>query len=58
MSARAQGGPERLRREADLERSQRERLEQDWRLPMNERLARAHQLCKQMTAIAGAAKRR
>jgi hypothetical protein len=36
----------------------RRRLERDWALPMSERLARVHELCKQMTAIAGAARRR
>jgi hypothetical protein len=41
----------------DLDRAARERLERDWQLPMNERLARLHELCKQITGVAGAAKR-
>jgi hypothetical protein len=51
--------PERLTkmRVGDLDTAARERLERDWRLPMSERLARVHELCKQMTTIAGAAKR-
>lgn len=42
--------------EAALNEDSRKRLERDWELPMSERLARMHELCKQMTAIAGAAK--
>jgi hypothetical protein len=34
------------------------RLEADRRAPMSERLARVHALCKQMSAIKGAAKAR
>jgi hypothetical protein len=47
-----------LRQEPDLEVATRRRLERDLRLAMSERLARAHALCKQMTAIAGAARRK
>jgi hypothetical protein len=43
---------------SELDRAARIRLARDWRLPMSERLARVHELCKQMTAIAGSAKRR
>jgi hypothetical protein len=38
--------------------ARRRRLERDWQLTMSERLARVHTLCKQMTAIAGAARRK
>jgi hypothetical protein len=44
-------------RAGDLDTAARERLERDWRLSMSERLERVHELCKQMTTIAGAAKR-
>lgn len=42
----------------DLARARAMRLEADWRAPMSERLARVHALCKQMSAIKGAAKAR
>jgi hypothetical protein len=45
-------------RRAEIDEATRRRLERDWALPMSERLARVHELCKQMTAIAGAARRR
>jgi len=48
--------PHRL--EEELERARQERLERDWALPMSERLARMHELCKQATAIRGAARQR
>lgn len=60
MAGKAKGR-ERARRyeaESELDQAARERLERDWELPMNERLARMHELCKQMTAIAGTARRR
>lgn len=43
---------------AELDQAALLRLERDWRLTMNERLARVHHLSKQMTSIAGAAKRK
>jgi hypothetical protein len=46
------------RTEEELEEVRRRRLERDWAQPMNERLARLHELCKQMTTVAGAATRR
>jgi hypothetical protein len=46
------------RQGAGLDLARRRRLERDWQLPMSERLARVHALCKQMTAIAGAARRK
>jgi hypothetical protein len=46
------------RRGAGLDLARRRRLERDWQLPMSERLARVHALCKQMTTIAGAARRK
>jgi hypothetical protein len=36
----------------------RQRVQRDLALPMSERLARVHYLCKQMTGIAGAARRK
>jgi hypothetical protein len=45
-------------RRPGIDDATRRRLERDWALPMSERLARVHELCKQMTAIAGAARRR
>lgn len=42
----------------DLARARTLRLEADRRAPMSERLARVHALCKQMSAIKGAAKAR
>jgi hypothetical protein len=42
----------------DLDKARKIRLEADRRLPMNERLARVHVLCKQMNAIKGAAQTR
>ena len=39
----------------DLVRAKAARLEADRNAPMSERLARVHALCKQMTAIKGAA---
>ncbi|MDQ2761559.1 MAG: hypothetical protein M3Y17_14345 [Actinomycetota bacterium] len=44
--------------EQELEHGSRARREADWRLGMDERLTRLNELCKQMTAIVGAAKRR
>ena len=41
-----------------LAEANRQQLERDWSLPMSQRLAHLHELCKQITAIAGAAKRR
>lgn len=61
MSAQREPEPEardRDRATDDLDRARRERLERDWRLPMQERLARVHELSKQMTTIAGAAGRK
>ena len=43
---------------AELDQGARLRLESDWRLTMSERLARVHHLSKQITSIAGAAKRK
>jgi len=40
----------------DLARARARRLEADRQAPMSERLARVHALCKQMSAIKGAAK--
>lgn len=42
----------------DLARARAMRLEADRGAPMSERLARVHALCKQMSAIKGAAKAR
>lgn len=41
----------------DLERAARLRREADLALSMSERLARVHQLSKQMSAVKGAARR-
>jgi hypothetical protein len=41
----------------DLARARAIHLEADRRAPMSERLARVHALCKQMSAIKGAAAR-
>lgn len=41
----------------DLGRARAVRLEADRKAPMSERLARVHALCKQMSAIKGAAAR-
>ena len=43
---------------AELDQAARLRLERDRGLTMSERLARVHDLSKQMTSIAGAAKRK
>jgi hypothetical protein len=40
----------------ELQRARSLRLEADRRAPMSERLARVHALCKQLSAIQGAAK--
>jgi hypothetical protein len=40
----------------ELSRARAIRLEEDRKAPMRERLARVHVLCKQMSAIKGAAK--
>jgi len=42
----------------DLDRARALRLEADRRAPMSERLARVHALCKQLSAIKGAAQAR
>lgn len=42
----------------DLARARALRLEADRRAPMSERLGRVHSLCKQMSAIKGAARAR
>jgi hypothetical protein len=42
----------------DLRRARMVRLEAERSLPMSERLARVHALCKQMSAIKGAARAR
>lgn len=42
----------------DLARARAMRLDADRRAPMSERLARVHSLCKQLSAIKGAAKAR
>ena len=41
-----------------LDLAARRRLERDRELPTSERLARMHALCKQMTTLTGAARRR
>jgi hypothetical protein len=41
----------------ELERARKIRLEADRRAPMSERLARVHALCRQLSAIQGAATR-
>jgi hypothetical protein len=43
---------------SELDAAARLRLERDRRLSMSERLARVHHLCKQMTSIAGLARRK
>lgn len=60
MSGKAKDSEPRQQRVAEepLDEAARRRLKRDWDLPMNERLARVHELSKQMTAIAGAARRR
>lgn len=50
--------PPPAKRTAELDQAARVRLERDWRLTMSERLARVHHLSKQMTSIAGAARRK
>ncbi|HEY5708515.1 MAG TPA: hypothetical protein VIS51_03900 [Solirubrobacterales bacterium] len=40
----------------ELKRARTIRLEADRRAPMSERLARVHALCKQLSAIQGAAR--
>jgi hypothetical protein len=42
----------------DLERARAVRLEAALRAPMSERLARMHALCRQMSAVKGAASAR
>jgi len=42
----------------ELQRARTLRLAADRRAPMSERLARVHSLCKQLSAIKGAAKAR
>ncbi len=42
----------------DVKRAKEARLAADWSAPMSERLARVHALCKQMSAIKGAARAR
>jgi hypothetical protein len=42
----------------ELTRARALRIEADRKAPMSERLARVHTLCKQMTAIKGAARGR
>jgi hypothetical protein len=42
----------------ELARARAMRLEADHKAPMRERLARMHALCKQMSAIKGAARAR
>jgi hypothetical protein len=42
----------------ELDRARELRLEADRRAPMSERLARMHALCKQLSAIKGAARPR
>jgi hypothetical protein len=42
----------------DLQQAKALRLEADRRVPMSERLARVHALCKQMSAIKGVAQTR
>lgn len=42
----------------DLQQAKMSRLEADRRMPMSERLARVHALCKQMSAIKGVAQTR
>jgi hypothetical protein len=41
---------------SDLQQAKAMRLEVDRSLPMSQRLARVHALCKQMSAIKGVAK--
>jgi hypothetical protein len=43
---------------SELRRAREIRLEADRSAPMSERLARVHRLCKQMSAIKGAARAR
>ncbi|HEY6550589.1 MAG TPA: hypothetical protein VIY71_05245 [Solirubrobacterales bacterium] len=43
---------------SELARGRAMRLEADRKAPMSERLARMHALCKQMSAIKGAARAR
>ena len=42
----------------DLKRARALRIDADRKAPMSERLARVHALCKQMSAIKGAARAR
>lgn len=60
MSTKAKDSePQRpLAAEEPLDEAARRRLKRDWELRMNERLARMHELYRQMSAIAGAARRR
>jgi hypothetical protein len=45
-------------RDDELARARALRIEDDRKRPMNERLARVHVLCKQLSAIKGAARER
>lgn len=42
--------------EDELDDADRARREADWSAPMSERLARLHELCKQMSAVKGSAR--
>ena len=58
LTSKHEGPPTTLRPAEDvLVAASRQRLERDWSAPMSERLAKLHELCKQLTAIAGAARR-
>lgn len=42
----------------DLDHARDQRRRADWSLPMSERLARVHELSRQMSAVKGAARER
>lgn len=50
--------PSRGTPETDLARAPRARREADWAMTMSERLARLHELCKQIGALKGSARSR
>ena len=57
MTSKRDSPPALARPEEVLGEANRLRLERDRSLSMSERLARMQELCKQLTAIGGAAKR-
>jgi hypothetical protein len=52
-NAEASRNPVNSRGIGDFSQAADARRRADWALPMNQRLARAHALCKQMSAVKG-----